>query len=140
MVAAANPENERSAEVRQLELDEGMLIQELGWDDDCDAELSEAVEDVIGSDLLEEDTDEVVDAVLLWWRSTDGDLVDTLMDAVTVLADDGVVWVFTPKTGLDGHVEPAIINDSAQTAGMVQTKIGALGEWAGSRLALRKKA
>src|SRR5699024_10903808 len=102
--------------------------------------LSEAVEDVIGSDLLEEDTDEVVDAVLLWWRSTDGDLVDTLMDAVTVLADDGYVWVFTPKTGLPGHVEPAIINEAAQTVGMAQTKIGTLGEWAGNRLAQRKKA
>lgn len=140
MVASANQDNELKTEVRQLELDEGMLVQELGWDDDCEAALSEAVEDVIGSDLLEEDTDEVVDAVLLWWRSTDGDLVDTLMDAVTVLADDGYVWVFTPKTGLPGHVEPAIINEAAQTVGMAQTKIGTLGEWAGNRLAQRKKA
>jgi len=80
----------------------------------------------------------VVDAVLLWWREGDGDLVDRLMDAVTPLADEGSVWVFTPKTGLDGHVEPAVIAESAQTAGMLQTRTAAIGDWVGSRLSLRK--
>ncbi|EUA65775.1 hypothetical protein I553_8057 [Mycobacterium xenopi 4042] len=49
--------------------------------------------------MLDEDTDEVVDVVLLWWREGDGDLVDTLMDAIASLAEDGVIWVLTPKTG-----------------------------------------
>nr|WP_187354631.1 DUF3052 domain-containing protein [Dietzia aerolata] len=119
---------------------EGMLVQEVGWDSDCDESISEAIEDAVGSELLEEDTDEVVDAVLLWWRAGDGDLVDRLMDAVTPLTDDGSVWVLTPKTGLDGHVEPAVIAESAQTAGMLQTRTAALGEWAGSRLTLRKNS
>lgn len=140
MVAEANQDNDLSQEVRLLELTDGMLVQEVGWDEDCDAELSEAVEDVVGSVLLEEDTDEVVDAVLLWWREGDGDLVDRLMDTARALADDGCVWVFTPKTGIDGHVEPAVIAESAQTAGMLQTRTGTLGNWSGSRLALRKNA
>lgn len=140
MVAAANQDNDLTQEVRLLELQDGMLVQEVGWDEDCDADLSEAIEDVIGSVLLEEDTDEVVDAVILWWREGDGDLVDRLMDAVGPLTDDGCVWVFTPKTGIDGHVEPAIIAESAQTAGMLQTRTGTLGNWSGSRLALRKNA
>ena len=140
MVAAANQDNDLTQEVRLLELQDGMLVQEVGWDEDCDADLSEAIEDVIGSVLLEEDTDEVVDAVILWWREGDGDLVDRLMDAVSPLTDDGCVWVFTPKTGIDGHVEPAIIAESAQTAGMLQTRTGTLGNWSGSRLALRKNA
>ena len=138
MVAAANQQDGADQVAGQLELAEGMLVQEVGWDSDCDESISEAVEDAVGSELLEEDTDEVVDAVLLWWRSGDGDLVDRLMDVVTPLADGGSVWVFTPKTGLDGHVEPAVIAESAQTAGMLQTRTAALGDWAGSRLTLRK--
>ncbi|WP_010540518.1 DUF3052 domain-containing protein [Dietzia alimentaria] len=140
MVAAANQQDGADQVAGQLELTEGMLVQEVGWDSDCDESISEAVEDAVGSELLEDDTDEVVDAVLLWWRSGDGDLVDRLMDVVTPLADAGSVWVFTPKTGLDGHVEPAVIAESAQTAGMLQTRTAALGDWAGSRLTLRKNS
>lgn len=138
MVAAANQQDGADQVAGQLELTEGMLVQEVGWDSDCDESISEAVEDAVGSELLEEDTDEVVDAVLLWWRSGDGDLVDRLMDVVTPLADGGSVWVVTPKTGIDGHVEPAVIAESAQTAGMLQTRTAALSDWAGSRLTLRK--
>ena len=139
MVAAANQQGGADQVVGQLELTKDMLVQEVGWDSDCDESISEAVEDAVGSELLEEDTDEVVDAVLLWWRDGDGDLVDRLMDVMTALADEGSVWVLTPKTGLSGHVEPAVIAESAQTAGMLQTRTAALGDWAGSRLALRKK-
>lgn len=142
MVASADPEGTTQdatvVDVQNLELKKGMLVQEVGWDEDCDPALSEAIEDRIGSVLLEDDTDEVVDVVLLWWRQGDGDLVDRLMDIMSPLSDEGSVWVFTPKTGLDGHVEPAVIAESAQTAGMMQTKTGGLGEWAGARLALRK--
>lgn len=138
MVAAANQQDGADQVAGQLELTEGMLVQEVGWDSDCDESISEAVEDAVGSELLEEDTDEVVDAVLLWWRGGDGDLVDRLMDVVTPLADGGSVWVLSPKTGRDGHVEPAVIAESAQTAGMLQTRTAALSDWAGSRLTLRK--
>ena len=140
MVAAANQQDGADQVSSLLELTKDMIVQEVGWDSDCDASISEAVEDAVGSELLEEDTDEVVDAVLLWWREGDGDLVDRLMDVVTPLADEGHVWVLTPKTGLDGHVEPAVIAESAQTAGMLQTRTAALGEWAGSRLTLRKNS
>ena len=140
MVAAANQQDGADQVAGQLDLTEGMLVQEVGWDSDCDESISEAVEDAVGSELLEEDTDEVVDAVLLWWRDGDGDLVDRLMDVVTPLADEGSVWVLTPKTGRDGHVEPAVIAESAQTAGMLQTRTAALGDGVGSRLALRKNS
>ncbi|MEH6819573.1 MAG: DUF3052 domain-containing protein [Dietzia psychralcaliphila] len=140
MVAAANQQDGSDQIAGQLELTKDMLVQEVGWDSDCDEAISEAVEDVVGSELLEEDTDEIVDAVLLWWRAGDGDLVDRLMDVVTPLAEEGSVWVLTPKTGNDGHVEPSVIAESAQTAGMLQTRTAALGDWAGSRLALRKNS
>ena len=83
---------------------------------------------------MDEDADEVIDVVMLWWRDGDGDLVDRLMDAITPLADDGVIWVLTPKTGKPGHVLPAEISESAPTAGLMQTSSANLGDWSASRL------
>ena len=59
----------------------GMVVQELGWDNDTDDELRVAVEDAIDADMVDGDYGNVVDAVLLWWRNDDGDLVDGLVDA-----------------------------------------------------------
>lgn len=93
------------------------VVQELGWDDDVDDDIRADIEEACGSELLDEDADEVIDVVLLWWRDDDGDLVDALMDAITPLADDGVIWVVTPKTGQPGHVQPADIAESAPPRG-----------------------
>jgi hypothetical protein len=109
-------------------------VQELGWDDDVDDDIRADVEEACGGELLDEDADEVIDVVMLWWRDDDGDLVDRLMDAITPLADDGVIWVLTPKTGKAGHVMPAEIAESAPTAGLMQTSSANVGDWSGSRL------
>ncbi|WP_040733214.1 DUF3052 domain-containing protein [Nocardia tenerifensis] len=130
MVAAADAQNY----AQKLGITHGLVVQELGWDEDVDDDLRADVEESIGSDLVDEDSDEVVDVVLLWWRDGDGDLVDALMDAIGPLADDGFVWVLTPKTGHPGHVEPSEIAESAPTAGLTQTSAISLGTWAGSRL------
>ena len=74
-----------------------------------------------GTELVDEDYDDVVDVVLLWWRDDDGDLVDALVDAIAILADQGVVWLLTPKPGRDGHVEASDISDAAPTAGLQAT-------------------
>jgi hypothetical protein len=84
--------------------------------------------------IVKLDYGNVVDSVLLWWRNDDGDLVDRLMDAITPLAEDGVVWVVTPKTGHPGHVKPSDIAESAPTAGLMQTSSANLGDWIASRL------
>ncbi|MFW0792785.1 DUF3052 domain-containing protein [Gordonia sp. CPCC 205515] len=112
----------------------GMVVQEVGWDEDTDDDLRADIEDVIGEEMLDEDSDEVIDVVVLWWRDGDGDLVDALMDAITPLADDGYVWVLSPKTGQAGHVDPSEIAESAPTAGLTQTNVVSLGDWSGSRL------
>ena len=62
------------AYAQTLDIESGMTVQEVGWDSDCDSAISEAVEEVIGDDLLEEDTDELCDVVLLWWREEDGEI------------------------------------------------------------------
>jgi len=119
---------------KRLGIHHDQIVQELGWDDDTNDDIRADVEDACGSELLDEDADEVIDVVLLWWRDGDGDLVDRLMDAITPLADDGIVWVLTPKTGKPGHVPPADIAEAAPTAGLMQTSSANLGDWIGSRL------
>ncbi|MEV6323932.1 DUF3052 domain-containing protein [Nocardia sp. NPDC051787] len=130
MVAAADAQNY----AQKLGISHGLAVQELGWDEDVDDDLRADVEEAIGGEIVDEDSDEVIDVVLLWWRDGDGDLVDALMDAIGPLADDGFVWVLTPKTGQPGHVEPSEIAESAPTAGLTQTSAISLGAWTGSRL------
>jgi len=125
----------------KLGIEPGMVVQELGWDEDVDDDVRAAVEERCGSELLDEDADEVVDVVLLWWRDGDGDLVDALVDAIGPLADNGMIWVLTPKTGRPGYVEPSDIAEAAPTAGLSQTSnISVSTDWAGTRLVARRAA
>jgi hypothetical protein len=118
----------------------GDLIQEFGYDDDVDFDLRESIEDLTGSELLDEDDHEVADAAILWWRADDGDLVDALVDSLTTLGEGGVVWVLTPKNGRDGYVPPAEIQEAAPIAGLhLTSSVGASPEWAATRLVPRKK-
>src|SRR4051812_50029649 len=103
-----------------------MVVQELGWDTDVDEAVRDAVEERCGDELLDEDADEVVDLVLMWWREGDGDLVDALVDAIGPLADNGVIWVLTPKTGRARHAEPREIAEAAPTAGPSPTSNGTI--------------
>ncbi|MCH9666499.1 MAG: DUF3052 domain-containing protein [Actinomycetia bacterium] len=130
MVSAGNPPNY----AHRLGIEKDQIVQELGWDEDTDDDIRADIEDECGGELVDYDSDEVVDVVLLWWRDGDGDLVDKLMDAITPLAEDGVIWVVTPKTGKPGHVQPAEIAESAPTAGLMQTSSANLGGWIASRL------
>ena len=91
----------------RLGLKPGMVVQELGWDNDTDDELRVAVEDCIDADMVDGDYGNVVDAVLLWWRDDDGDLVDGLVDALTDLVGGGSIWLLTPKVGRPGTVDAA---------------------------------
>jgi hypothetical protein len=117
----------------------GELVLEVGYGSDCDDVLRSEIVAITGTQLLEGETSEVVDAVILWWRDGDGDLVDELMDALTYLTETGPIWVLTPKLGRDGHVESSDIQDAAPIAGLSQTSTVALAQdWAGTRLVARK--
>jgi hypothetical protein len=126
----------------RLGIQEGQVVQVLGDTDDIDDGLLDDVEARTGTELIHgDDTDEVVDVVLLWWREDDGDLVDALVDALTNLGDSGVVWLLTPKAGRDGHVEPSDIDEAAPTAGLSSTRsTSAAPEWSGTRLVAPKAA
>jgi hypothetical protein len=123
----------------RLGIQPGMVVMEIGYDEDADEELRDAVAERSGNELVSPDSDDVVDVVLLWWREDDGDLVDALVDALGPLAEGGNVWLLTPKVGREGHVEPSEISESAPTAGLQQTStISAGRDWAGARLVAPK--
>jgi hypothetical protein len=116
-----------------------MVIQELGWDNDTDDDLRVAIEDAIDADMVDGDYGNVVDAVLLWWRDEDGDLVDGLVEALTDLVGGGAIWLLTPKIGRPNSVEPADIAEAAPIAGLSQTTSASVSaDWAASRLVAPK--
>ncbi|MFB6894544.1 DUF3052 domain-containing protein [Kitasatospora sp. NPDC056327] len=140
MSATADPADKSNPATR-LGFEAGQIIQELGYDEDTDQDLREAIEEITGTDLVDEDYDDVADAVLLWHRDDDGDLTDALVDALEYLAEGGLIWLLTPKTGRDGHIEASDIADAAKTAGLSQTSSIAIAkDWAATRLATKSTA
>ncbi len=135
VTASADHAAQRSA-AEKLGIEPGAVVQVVGIDDDVDRGLLDDIAARTGTELIVGDeTDDVVDVVLLWWREGDGDLVDALVDSLTNLADHGVVWLLTPKAGRDGHVEPSDIDEAAPTAGLSSTRsTSAAPEWSGTRL------
>jgi hypothetical protein len=122
-------------------IEPGMVVMEMGYDEDVDHDLRDALADAAESDLVDEDTDEVVDAVLVWYREDDGDLFDLLIAAIAPLAENGVVWLLTPKSGREGHVEPSEIAEVAPTAGLASTStVSAGADWSATRLVAPKAA
>lgn len=117
----------------------GMIVMEIGYDDDVDDGLRDAIADHTHEELVDEDTDEVVDVVLIWYREGDGDLADLLVDAIGPLADDGAIWLLTPKRGRPGYVETSDISEAASVAGLSETSIVTISpDWSGNRLVGRK--
>ena len=43
---------------QRLGIQKDQIVQELGWDEDCDDDIRVDIEDVSGSELLEDDADE----------------------------------------------------------------------------------
>ncbi|MDQ2851727.1 DUF3052 domain-containing protein [Dermatophilaceae bacterium Sec6.4] len=114
---------------------DGQIVQEIGWDDDADVQFREAVEAAIGSPIEDETFDGVVDAVLLWWREGDGDLIDDCVDALAGLADKGFVVLLSPVSGHPDTVEPADIEEAAQTAGLkASSPLKAGADWIATKL------
>lgn len=116
----------------------GQVVQEFGYGDDVDPDLRSGIEEVIGSELVDEEYDEVTDGVVLWWRDDDGDLTDALVDVRASLEPGGPIWVFTRKLGRSGHVDHSDIEDAATTAGLHATSTLSIAvDWSATRLGTR---
>ncbi len=123
----------------RLGLSKGMVVQELGWDEDTDDELRRSIEDAIDADLVDGDYGNVVDTVLLWWREEDGDLVDGLVDALADLVGGGAIWLLTPKIGRPNAVDAAAVTEAAPVAGLSTTTTAMVSQdWSATRLVAPK--
>ena len=90
-------------------------------------------------ELVDEDYDDVVDVVLLWWREGDGDLVDALVDALTPLADGGYIWLLTPRRAGRAMSSRATSARRRPPPGLSQTSSVSAGrDWSGTRLVAPK--
>lgn len=119
----------------------GMVVQELGWDEDVDENLRASIEAAVGSPLVDDEYGDVVDAVVLWWRDDDGDLVDGLVDSLTDLADGGMICLLTPKVGRPNYVDASDISEAAPTAGLsTTTSLSAGSDWSATKLVSPKAA
>jgi len=117
----------------------GSIVQELGWDEDVDDTLRMQIEDAVDADMVDGDYGNVVDAVLLWWRAGDGDLVDALVDSLTDLVEGGVIWLLTPKVGRPNAVDAADVTEAAPIAGLAITTTAAVSkDWTATRLSAPK--
>ncbi len=139
MASTTSPTDDaRSKAASRLGFSSGQVVQEFGWSDDVDDDLRAAIEEMTGTELVDEDYDDVTDGVVLWWRDDDGDLTDALVDVQTVLDDAGPVWVLTPKAGRAGHVGHNEIEEAATTAGLHATSTFSIApDWSATRLGNR---
>lgn len=121
----------------------GQVVQEFWWDEDADDLLREAVEGRTGSQLVDEDHNDVCDGAIVWWRKSDaedGDLTDVLVDAQANLDDGGVIWVLTPKAGSAEHVPAGDVTEAAAIAGMnATTAVSAGDQWSGIQVVSRAR-
>ncbi len=116
----------------------GQVIQEFGYDDDVDEDLRSGIEAATGTELVDEDYDDVTDGAVIWFRDDDGDLTDFLVDAMTVLDDNGPIWVLTPKAGRSGHVSHSDIEEAATTSGLhAMSTFSIAADWSATRLGTR---
>jgi hypothetical protein len=117
----------------------GDLILEIGYAADSDETLRAKIKAITGTEFIQGDPTEVIDAVLIWWRDGDGDLIDELMDALTFLSETGPIWVLTPKMGRPNYLEASEIQDAAPIAGLsVTLSIAIATDWTTTRLVARK--
>lgn len=126
--------------LQRMELPEDAVVQLIGWDDDCDEEFLEELEDLV-SEVIMDEAGDVVDGVLVFWRDEDGDLADGLLDALAMLSDDGLVWLLTPRPGRSGHMPSSDVKESVQVAGLrITSSLGVGADWHASRLTTPKGA
>lgn len=125
--------------VAKLGFTAGQVVMELGYGDDVDDDLRVVIEDLIDGDLEDDDFEEVVDAVVLWWRDGDGDLTDALVDAVGALGVHGFIVLLSPKVGTDGEVDPIDVAEAAETAGLnASVSTNLTPSWSATRLVAPK--
>ena len=134
MTATAPDADDRRSAALKLGIAAGLVVQEMGWDEDVDADLRDDIMNTIDAKMVEEPL-EAVDAVVLWWRDEDGDVADGLVDASTDLAPTGQIWLLTPTVGRPGFIEPASISEGVTVAGLsLANTVNVAADWQATRV------
>ena len=137
MSTPARPAQQPS--VGRLLAQRDQAAQESGYASHVDDAFRFATEALTGTELEDEDYGDVADAVLIWWRQDDGDLVDAVVDGLTNLAEGGSIIVLTPKAGRPGHVDASDLEEAATTAGLhTSGAVNACEDWTATRLVAPK--
>ena len=71
MSATARQAQDERGQAERLGIKPGQVVQELGYDTDCDEQLRQAVTAVEGVELVDEDFDDVVDRLIPLYAETD---------------------------------------------------------------------
>ena len=133
-MAESKSTREPIASADLLGLTPGLIVQELGWDEDADADLRDDIMDCIDAEMVEDPLD-AVDVVVLWWRDEDGDVADGLVDATTDLAGSGCIWLLTPKVGRPGFISAASLAEGVTVAGLALTNTANVApDWQATRV------
>ena len=117
----------------------GSVVQEFGYDDDVDNVVRETIETAVGRELVDEDYPDIADGAVGWWRDEDGDaddLADLLLDMKANMdSEDAILWLLVPGPRQNGHVSADVIEEAAETAGLLATTTAAVSDaWTGVRL------
>lgn len=129
---ASNHDGLSGAEL--LGLEPGLVVQELGWDEDADPDLRDDIMDILDAEMVDEPL-EAVDVVILWWRDEDGDVADGLVDALTDLTDSGYIWLLTPKVGRPGFIGASSVAEGVTIAGLSLTKTASVArDWQATKV------
>ncbi|MFD8705367.1 DUF3052 family protein [Kitasatospora sp. NPDC059648] len=117
----------------RLGFEHGMVVREVGYDDDIDQGLHDSVDVIASQDLLDLDWDGLADAVIFWFRDEDDDdLASMLGYALDLLGERGMIWLLTPKAGRTGHVQPGVIETAARARGLSRSwTTGVAEHWDG---------
>ncbi|MEV6251086.1 DUF3052 domain-containing protein [Streptomyces sp. NPDC051742] len=130
---------ERTDLAARLGFQPGQVVQEFGYDEDTDQQFREAIKEVTGKELVDEEYADLVDAVIIWFRDDNERLADVLGDASGLVEDGAPLWLLTPKTGREKYIDSEVIHVATSATGLLQVgSVSAGKDWSGLRLAPRE--
>ena len=118
-----------------LNLSRATVVLELNSVDGADDDFRQALRAASSAYLEPSAQTEAVDLVVVWWRRHDGDLSDSLLDALRLLTDGGAICLATPKPGSSEYVDAIDISDIAKELNLRQTGTFVIGpDWRATKL------
>ena len=129
MVAADDSERNYA---KRLGIEKEQIVQELGWDEDADDDIRADVEDACGTELLDEDADEVIDVMAKYSSLKDKDALRAIVPSA--IDPDGRPSIESLRADLDfykaqGLVKSAITVDQAVDMSWVERAVRELGPY-----------